>query len=132
MEANATAPVAAPGVFENGEDPAANQGEPILRVDSIDAAYGKVQILHGVSMVVHPGEAVSIIGPNGAGKSTVLKSVCGLLKPSSGSITFGGTNVIGMRPEQIIRHVIVEAAGAFACWIAGWGAAKRAPMPKTR
>lgn len=104
MEANATAPVAAPGVFENGEDPAANQGEPILRVDSIDAAYGKVQILHGVSMVVHPGEAVSIIGPNGAGKSTVLKSVCGLLKPSSGSITFGGTNVIGMRPEQIIRH----------------------------
>jgi branched-chain amino acid transport system ATP-binding protein len=104
LEANATAPVSAPDVFENGEDPAARQGKPILRVEGIDAAYGKVQILHGVSMVVHPGEAVSIIGPNGAGKSTVLKSVCGLLKPTSGAITFGGINVIGMRPEQIIRH----------------------------
>jgi branched-chain amino acid transport system ATP-binding protein len=91
-------------VWEDGEDPAASQGQPILRVEGIDTSYGKVQILHGVSMVVHPGEAVSIIGPNGAGKSTVLKSVVGQLKPSAGSITFNGTNVMGMRPEQVVRH----------------------------
>jgi ABC-type branched-subunit amino acid transport system ATPase component len=91
-------------VWENGEDPAAQQGEPILRVDSIDAAYGKVQILHDVSMVVHPGEAVSIIGPNGAGKSTVLKSVCGLLKPTKGRIMLGNMDITGQRPESIIRH----------------------------
>ncbi len=91
-------------VWEHGEDPAASHGNPILRVAGIDAAYGKVQILHGVSVVVHPGEAVSIIGPNGAGKSTVLKAVCGLLRPSSGSITFDDVNVVGMRPEQIVRH----------------------------
>ncbi len=104
MEASATTPVRADGVWENGEDPAASQGNPILRVEGIDASYGKVQILHDVSMVVHPGEAVSIIGPNGAGKSTVLKSVIGQLKPSAGTILFNGTNVIGMRPEQVVRH----------------------------
>jgi branched-chain amino acid transport system ATP-binding protein len=104
LEADASTPVPAHGVWEHGDDPASRQGAPILRVDGIDAAYGKVQILHGVSIVVHPGEAVSIIGPNGAGKSTVLKSVIGQLKPSSGQIDFNGTNVIGLRPEQIIRH----------------------------
>lgn len=92
------------GVFVDGEDPAANIGNPMLKVDSIDVSYGQVQILHGVSMVVHPGEVVSIIGPNGAGKSTVLKSVHGMLKPSAGTITLDGKNLIGMRPEQIIRQ----------------------------
>jgi branched-chain amino acid transport system ATP-binding protein len=106
LEASTRSEAGAPGVWEHGEDPAASQGEPILRVEGIDAAYGKVQILHGVSMVVHPGEAVSIIGPNGAGKSTVLKSVIGQLKPSKGSITFSGRNLIGMRPEQIVRQGI--------------------------
>jgi ABC-type branched-subunit amino acid transport system ATPase component len=91
-------------VWENGEDPATRQGEPILRVENIDAAYGKVQILHEVSMVVHPGEAVSIIGPNGAGKSTVLKSVCGLLKPTKGRIMLGDMDITGQRPETIIRY----------------------------
>ena len=108
MEADRTSrsPTAttAQDVWENGEDPAASRGEPLLRVDTIDAAYGKVQILHGVSMVVHPSEAVSIIGPNGAGKSTVLKSVIGLLKPASGSVSLGGKDITGMRPEQAVRH----------------------------
>lgn len=91
-------------VFLDGDDPAAKIANPMLKVDSIDVSYGQVQILHGVSMVVHPGEAVSIIGPNGAGKSTVLKSVCGMLKPTAGEITMDGKNVLGQRPENIIRH----------------------------
>ena len=97
-----TLPVA--GVYLDGEDPAADIPDPMLMVDSIDVSYGQVQILHGVSMVVHPGEAVSIIGPNGAGKSTVLKAIVGQLKPSGGSITMDGRNVLGLRPEHIIRH----------------------------
>lgn len=91
-------------VYLDGEDPAANQPDPILRVDNIDVSYGKVQILHGVSMVVHPGEAVSIIGPNGAGKSTVLKTVCGQLTPTRGDVFLDGERITGTRPEQIIRH----------------------------
>lgn len=107
MEAERTTQTAFPEgqVWEHGEDPAAS-GDPLLRIENIDAAYGKVQILHEVSMVVHPGEAVSIIGPNGAGKSTVLKSVMGLLKPSSGQITFAGRDITNLRPEQAVRHGI--------------------------
>lgn len=91
-------------VFLDGDDPAAARPNPMLAVNAINVSYGKVQILHDVSMVVHAGEAVSIIGPNGAGKSTVLKSVCGLLTPLSGIITIDGQNITGMRPERIIRH----------------------------
>lgn len=92
------------GVYVDGEDPSAQIGNPMLLVDKINVSYGKVQILHDISMVVHPGEAVSIIGPNGAGKSTVLKSICGQLHPTSGSIRMDGSEVIGLRPERIIRH----------------------------
>lgn len=95
--------VAPKPVYLDGEDPA-HEGSPVLRVDGIDVAYGKVQILHGVSMVVHEKEAVSIIGPNGAGKSTVLKAVCGQLTPTNGDIYLEGDRVTGMRPERIIRH----------------------------
>ena len=91
-------------VFLDGDDPAASTPNPMLAVNGINVSYGKVQILHDVSMLVHAGEAVSIIGPNGAGKSTVLKSVCGLLTPTSGTITIDGKDITGMRPEWIIRH----------------------------
>jgi ABC-type branched-subunit amino acid transport system ATPase component len=99
------ATVPATSVREGGEDPAA-AGDALLRVAGIDAAYGKVQILHGVSLVVRPAEVVSIIGPNGAGKSTVLKSVMGLLKPSAGEIRFAGQPIGGLRPDQVVRRGI--------------------------
>lgn len=91
-------------VYLDGEDPAAAIPNPMLEVNKINVNYGQVQILHDVSMVVHPGEAVSIIGPNGAGKSTVLKSVCGQLTPWSGEILLDGQAVTGMRPEHVIRY----------------------------
>ncbi len=77
----------------------AANGTPLLEVRGIDAAYGKVQILHGASLAVAPGEVVSIIGPNGAGKSTVLKAVMGFLRPSSGEILFDGGSITGLRPD---------------------------------
>jgi ABC-type branched-subunit amino acid transport system ATPase component len=105
LDDNRGAIVTASSVREGGDDPA-DHGDALLRVGAIDAAYGKVQILHGVSIVVHPAEAVSIIGPNGAGKSTVLKSVMGLLKPSAGEIVFDGRGIAGLRPDQVVRRGI--------------------------
>ena len=93
-------------ISEGKDDPAAGQGEPLLRVNNIDASYGKVQVLHEVSIVVHPAEVVSIIGPNGAGKSTVLKSIIGWLKPTAGEVYFGGVSIAGLRPDLVVRHGI--------------------------
>jgi branched-chain amino acid transport system ATP-binding protein len=80
--------------------------EPVLQVRGIDASYGKVQILHDVSLAVFPGEVVSIIGPNGAGKSTVLKSVMGILRPGQGEILFQDEPITGLRTDLIVRRGI--------------------------
>jgi branched-chain amino acid transport system ATP-binding protein len=80
--------------------------EPVLQVRGIDASYGKVQILHDVSLAVFPGEVVSIIGPNGAGKSTVLKSVMGILRPGQGEILFQNEPITGLRTDLIVRRGI--------------------------
>jgi ABC-type branched-subunit amino acid transport system ATPase component len=72
---------------------------PILEVADLQAGYGEMPIIRGVSVNVDPGEIVCIIGPNGAGKSTLLKGIMGLLKIFSGGIVFEG---------QPITHVAVE------------------------
>jgi ABC-type branched-subunit amino acid transport system ATPase component len=87
-------------------EPTPDGGPPLLRVREIDAAYGKVQILHGVSIEVRPGEIVSIIGPNGAGKSTVLKAVMGILTPSRGEIVFEEEPIGGARTDLVVRRGI--------------------------
>ncbi len=91
---------------EGSDDPARPAADPLLRVDRIDASYGKVQILHEVSLHVYPAEVVSIIGPNGAGKSTVLKAIMGLLKPSQGAITIETTGIHGLRTALVVPHGI--------------------------
>ena len=60
----------------------------ILNVDNVISGYGEIQILHGVSIEVYEKEIVTIIGPNGCGKSTLMKTIFGLLKPTSGAIEF--------------------------------------------
>jgi ABC-type branched-subunit amino acid transport system ATPase component len=75
---------------------------PLLRVDTVTAGYGDMQVLTDVSIAVEAAEIVSMIGPNGAGKSTVMKAVFGLLKPWSGSITFDGTEIGGRAPYDIV------------------------------
>jgi branched-chain amino acid transport system ATP-binding protein len=79
---------------------------PLLAVRDIDAAYGKVSVLNGVSLEVRAGEIVSIIGPNGAGKSTVLKSVMGILKPTSGEVLFNGDPITGLRTDLVVHRGI--------------------------
>lgn len=75
----------------------------LLTVTGLKGGYGDVDILHGVSMTVEPGEIVVIVGPNGAGKSTALKAVFGLVKIRSGRIALADRDLTGRRPDQIVE-----------------------------
>ncbi|MGH7775140.1 MAG: ABC transporter ATP-binding protein [Candidatus Binatia bacterium] len=75
----------------------------MLKADGIHASYGKLEILHGVSLEIKPRELVSIIGPNGAGKSTAFKTIVGLLQPVSGRVYFDGRDITGLLPYQVLR-----------------------------
>ena len=74
----------------------------LLQAQGLTAGYGKMPILHDVSLDVRAGEMVSIIGPNGAGKSTALKSIVGFVKVSSGHVRFDGQEITGLRPDQVL------------------------------
>ncbi|MEI6154267.1 MAG: ABC transporter ATP-binding protein [Deltaproteobacteria bacterium] len=84
----------------------------MLSVNNIDTSYGHAKVLHGVSLQVDSGEMVFIAGRNGAGKTTLLKSIAGFLTPSTGSITFDGSSIMGLKAEKIalsgIRYVFQD------------------------
>lgn len=73
---------------------------PLLEITSLCAAYGAVQVLFNVDMVVDRGEIICIIGPNGAGKSTVIKSVIGLVEIRSGTLSFQGDDITGLETHR--------------------------------
>jgi len=75
---------------------------PLLVAEAITAGYGRLDILHGVSLTVDANEIVSIIGPNGAGKSTAFKTIVGLLAPRTGRVVFNGEDVTGLRPDLVL------------------------------
>jgi ABC-type branched-subunit amino acid transport system ATPase component len=77
---------------------------PLLVAESLTAGYGRIDILHGVSLSVAANEIVSIIGPNGAGKSTVFKTIVGLLTPRTGRVLFNGEEITGLRPDLVLRR----------------------------
>jgi len=74
----------------------------MLRVQSLDAGYGKLRVLHGVSLHVRAGEIVTIIGANGAGKTTLLSTVAGLLRPRAGTVLFNNTPCEGWPAERMV------------------------------
>ncbi|MBI2361417.1 MAG: ABC transporter ATP-binding protein [Deltaproteobacteria bacterium] len=76
----------------------------MLKVEDIYAGYGKLEILHGVSLEVRPGEIVSVIGPNGAGKSTAFKTIVGLVRPASGRIIFDEADVTEIQPHRMVSR----------------------------
>ncbi len=76
----------------------------VLAVEGVHAGYGRIEILHGVSMHVRQGEIVSVIGPNGAGKSTAFKTIVGFLHPSRGRVRFDGQDISGLRPDLVMRR----------------------------
>ena len=99
-------------VSVNGEnDPA---GELMLRVEDIDFSYGHLQVLFGISMEVHRGEALALVGTNGAGKSTLLRVIAGLEAPTAGSVTFDGGDITGARAERLAGEGLVMIPGGRA------------------
>ncbi len=79
---------------------AAASGVPLLEVRDLTAHHGQLRALSGVSLRVFPGDVYAIIGANGAGKSTLLRVICGLHRPTSGSVVLDGTDVTGRRAER--------------------------------
>jgi branched-chain amino acid transport system ATP-binding protein len=80
----------------------------MLELDRVEAGYGTVQILNGVSLKVEAGQIAALLGGNGTGKSTLLKTVSGLLKPWRGAIRFDGERIDGQRPDRIVRRGLVQ------------------------
>ena len=75
----------------------------MLRVEGLEAHYGRAQILHGISFEVMPGEVVCLVGRNGSGKSTTMKAIMGLVPPSGGRVMLDGKDLTGQPPHHIAR-----------------------------
>ena len=80
----------------------------MLKIEHLNSGYGDIQVLWDISLEVHEGEVVALIGSNGAGKSTLLWTISGLLKPTSGSITFAGERIDGVSPDHIVSRGITQ------------------------
>jgi branched-chain amino acid transport system ATP-binding protein len=80
----------------------------MLKVDSIDVAYGDVQVLFAVSLDIQEGELVAVIGANGAGKTTLLRTISGILKPQKGSISFKAKTISAQSPNKIVANGIIQ------------------------
>ncbi|MFN0117391.1 MAG: ABC transporter ATP-binding protein [Elusimicrobiota bacterium] len=80
----------------------------ILEVKNLHVGYGNIKALHGINLEVGEGEAVALIGANGSGKSTFLKTLSGLLKPSSGEIFFNHQKINGLPAYEITRKGVVQ------------------------
>src|SRR5213593_883880 len=76
----------------------------LLTAYELVGGYGKIDILHGVSLSVGVGEIVSVIGPNGAGKSTTFKTIVGFLRPRTGRVVFNGEDITGLRTDLVLRR----------------------------
>jgi branched-chain amino acid transport system ATP-binding protein len=83
-----------------------------LEVSDLRSGYGRIEVVHGISMTVAAGESVGLFGPNGHGKTTLLRTISGLLKPSSGRITFEGADVTGAGSDTIVEKGIIQVAQA--------------------
>ncbi len=75
----------------------------MLEVRGLESRYGRVAAVRGVSLEVEEGEIVCLIGPNGVGKTTTLRSIVGMVRPVAGEVRFLGRNLVGLRPNRIVR-----------------------------
>lgn len=75
----------------------------MLQIENLFAAYGKVEVLHGISVAVPKGKVVTLIGSNGAGKTTTMRAISGMIKPVSGQINLNGKDIAGMASNRIAR-----------------------------
>ncbi|MCD9624836.1 ABC transporter ATP-binding protein [Rhabdothermincola salaria] len=103
-------PTPAPGRSHHVVEP------PLLELVGVKAAYGTIEVLHGVDLAVPEGTVVALLGPNGAGKSTILKVCSGLLTPSAGEVRLAGKVVNGAAADELARNglcTVPEGRGVF-------------------
>jgi branched-chain amino acid transport system ATP-binding protein len=79
----------------------AEPSDGVLSVSDATVSFGGITALDGVSMEVSTGEVLGVIGPNGAGKTTLFNVICGFVKPASGSLTWRGQTLAGIRPHSL-------------------------------
>jgi branched-chain amino acid transport system ATP-binding protein len=90
--------------------------DALMQLCDVRAAYGRIEVLHGVDLTVPAGSVMALLGPNGAGKSTTLRVIAGLHPPTSGEVRLGDRRVNGARPEELARCglcLIPEGKGIF-------------------
>ena len=125
------------GVATNGPVSATRGETPVLELVGIRAAYGDIEVLHGVDLALPPGAVVALLGANGAGKSTTVRVAAGLLTPTAGRVRVAGHDVTGVACHDLARIgvcTIPEGRGIFPnltvrenLWMAtqaagaGWG-----------
>ncbi|MBQ7660622.1 MAG: ABC transporter ATP-binding protein [Clostridia bacterium] len=78
----------------------------MLEIQDLSVAYGGIQAIKGISLSAKEGSIVTLIGSNGAGKSSTLRSIAGIVKAKTGQVLFGGENILGMSPDQIVKRGI--------------------------
>jgi branched-chain amino acid transport system ATP-binding protein len=76
----------------------------LLELENLEANYGAVRAVRGISLAVEQGAIVALLGANGAGKSTTLKAICGAVRPSAGRIVFDGKPITGLSPNQAVKR----------------------------
>jgi branched-chain amino acid transport system ATP-binding protein len=81
----------------------------MLSIKNLEAGYGKVQVLHGISIDVPKGQIVTLIGSNGAGKTTTMRAISGMIKPTAGEISLGGKRVDGMESYTITKQGLAHS-----------------------
>ena len=83
-------------------------GRPLLKVDTLHVAYGKAEVVHGISLEVRNGEFAVMLGRNGAGKSTTLHAISALIPKKSGRVEFDGRDLSQATPREIVRAGVVQ------------------------
>jgi len=76
---------------------------PVLKVTSLEAHYGPVMAIRGISIEIQARQIVALLGANGAGKTTLLKTISGVVDPTKGNIDFLGLKVEGKDPDELVR-----------------------------
>jgi branched-chain amino acid transport system ATP-binding protein len=80
----------------------------MLRLEAVSAGYGRLTVLTSVTIEVGRGDLVCLVGANGAGKTTTLKTISGLLRPTTGRIVFDGREIQGLPPQEVLRRGIAH------------------------
>jgi branched-chain amino acid transport system ATP-binding protein len=81
----------------------------MLNIENLQAGYGKVEVLHGVTIKVPKGKIVTLIGSNGAGKTTTMRAISGMIKPVSGTVTLAGEDITGLQSHQIAKRGLAHS-----------------------